>query len=54
MSFFSQKGQGLVEYALLIIILLAFVAASVTPLANAIKGSYGTATNTVNNANAAG
>ncbi len=46
----SEKGQGLVEYALLTVLIVAIIVAAVTPLRNAITNAFNVATNVVNNA----
>ena len=46
----SQKGQGLVEYALLTLLIVGIVVAAVGPLKTAINTAFNRAANSVNNA----
>ena len=46
----NKKGQGLVEYAVLVAIVAAIVVAAAGPLKNAINTAFERAASTVNNA----
>ena len=46
----NQRGQGLVEYALLVLLIVGVVIAAVTPLRTAITGAFTRTSEAINNA----
>ncbi len=44
----DQKGQGLVEYAMLLVLVVAIVIAAVTPFHQAIRNAFQAVVNIIN------